>query len=549
MIFLSVYAVFALFSIFCIWGVFRSERPISGVLPLGVHLFSVFAIFLAATTNGIVHDANLHLTDLMIAFSAIGKAADGTQSSIDYFNPIGPVYEWGFRTALLFRPPSAATLPMANALIAALVLAATIVMLRRRVSPLAIALVGLIAVTTAASPRDLDALFVAGEASFLAPYNRWGWALFVPVIFLFAAPARTRDWTGPSLAGALIALMLLLKPTYGLAALGMAAITAVLLPGRCRDGVAAVAGTLVTLFVLEVLTGQVTSYVADLVEAARMQQGNYARAVKMLTQTGNFVVISGCALLLLYMLWPLGEQRLQPQSSFRIVTILILATGCASWAVLSQNHDISEAAAYALMPVLAAEWTGFFESRTDRIKLPANTNVGLMLLAIFMSAGTAVQNAGFILAQKIQTERLAGTPEISQNQMANLFIPARRLGPPCTSQTCMFYTEMVSGKQLIEDVIGAPSGPILALSVTNPFPFLFGQLTPSGAPIWLDMGRSISIDHHPPATKIFAGVDILMVRRAGRGKSALASLYAKDIKQDFEERASNQHWHLYTRRP
>lgn len=548
MIALSTYAIFILFGALCFLVIWSRPAAPFGIIALGAHALSVTVILAAAVTNGLVFDASTYLGDLWTAFDAIVKAADGTKSSINYFNPIGPVYEWGFRVALLFRPPSAAVLPLANALIAAMVLAVTIVMLRRRVSPLAIALVGLIAVTTATSPRDLDTLFVAGEASFLAPYNRWGWALFVPVIFLFAAPARNHDVQGPLLAGFLIALMLLLKPTYGLAALGMAEVRAVLLPGRWRDGVTAIIGALVTLIVLEVLTGQVSSYLADLVETMRMEQTGL-RPLKLFEQTAEFGLACMFSLLVLS---TLTHHEDHGSAGIWCPALLILAAGGAGWIVLMQNHYATEAAIYLALPVLAAEWTGLF-GRTSSVVEPVTVRLrqGWILLLLMAVLFRPMADVGFILAQNGQLLRHDRDPNLAGGYMQDLIVHPRRRNEiwGFCNGSCNDYSRKIGGLEMLREAGAAEPGVgrVLALNFSNPFPALLGRSSPSGTPIWTHIGRSISRQQHPPAEEFFAGVGFVLLARGDPNGERIADIYADTLVSDFRKGAADDNWQLFVR--
>ncbi len=544
MIAFSTYAVFFVFGLLCIWAVWRTpDRPYLPI-ALGAHALSGSVIVLAATADGIVFDASTYLGDLWTAFDAIAKAAQGTRSSIDYFNPIGPVYEWGFLAALEFRPPSAAVLPLANAIVGAFVLVATVLMLSRRVSPLSVALVGLVAVTVAISPRELDALFVEAEASFLAPYNRWGWALFAPVIFLFAAPARTRDLLGPALAGVLIACMLLLKPTYGLAALGMAAVPAVLLPGRWRDAAIAAVALAVTVAVLEVLTGQVSAYLADLAETARMEQTGL-RPLKLFNQVGEFALAMLFALLIFYAFH--GEGSVV-ESIWRPV-VLILAAGGAGWMVLMQNHYAVEAIVYLLLPVLAAEWAGLFRPAPEVTDPRLRASFLLVLLLVVLVR--PLTDAGFVLAQNIQVIRQERDLRLAGGYMHDFVVHPRLLwGAPFCQGACSDHVRMMSGLELLK-AAGADqplAGRVLAINFSNPFPALLGKPSPAGVPIWTHIGRSISERQHPPAAEFFAEVDFLLQARDEPSSEAIAAIYADTIARDFEERAGDEHWRLFVRR-
>mgnify|MGYP001793351771 CR=1 FL=1 len=538
MIALSVYAVFALIGLVCILGARVAPARLPALAAGAVHALSLAVIVLAATAQGLVFDAPTYLGDLWTAFDAIGKAHQGARSSIDYFNPIGPVYEWGLQAALAVREPSASVLPLANAMIGALALGAAVLMLAGRVSALTVALTGLIAVSVAVSPRDSDTLFVQGSASFLAPYNRWGWALFVPVMCFFAAPIKARDIVGAVVAGGLIALMLLLKPTYGLAALGMVAVSAVLQRGRWRDAAIAVGAMLVVLAALQVLTGQVSGYLSDLGETARMDQTGlrWIKLLYQLAEVGLFLLI---ALLVFYIAQP--RDAPWPSPYLWRPLLLILAVGGAGWMVMMQNHHATEAAVYLLMPLLAAEWSGLL--RAGATAQVSRSRIGWVLLIFLVTLARPLTDSGFVLAQNAQLARLDRDTHLAGGYMHDLIVHRRwrRIND---------YQRMLSGLELLRangaDV--ADAGTVLALNFSNPFPFLLGRPAPSGVPIWTHIGRSISERQHPPAGEFFDGVDYLMLARGELSGEAVADIYRETIAAEFEEQDDDAYWRLFVRR-
>ncbi|MEL6479749.1 MAG: hypothetical protein AAFR17_20675, partial [Pseudomonadota bacterium] len=339
-------------------------------------------------------------------------------------------------------------------------------------------------------------------------------------------------------AGGLIALMLLLKPTYGLAALGMVAVSAVLQRGRWRDAAIAVGAMLVVLAALQVLTGQVSGYLSDLGETARMDQTGL-RGIKLVLQIAEVGLFLLIALLVFY----IAQLRDAPWPSPYLwrPLLLILAVGGAGWMVMMQNHHATEAAVYLLMPLLAAEWSGLL--RAGATAQVSRSRIGWVLLILLVTLARPLTDSGFVLAQNAQLARLERDTRLAGGYMDDLIVHRRR-------RRIDDYQRMLSGLDLLRangaDV--ADAGTVLALNFSNPFPFLLGRPAPSGVPIWTHIGRSISERQHPPAGEFFDGVGYLMLARGELSGEAVADIYRETIAAEFQEQDDDAYWRLFVRR-
>jgi hypothetical protein len=552
-IFLCILAAIGLFAVtvlvsreFVKWSPFR--------LSWGLHGLSLLLILVALATRGIWYDANTYFGDLWTVYDSLWKTAQGLRSSIDYFSPIGPVMQWLFAITSIVQSPSASSIVLANVLVAIISLLLAIVLLRHRATPLTIALTGLIAVTTALTSRDIDSIVPAAQSDFLSPYNRWGWALLVPVAMRAALPLARPDLAGAILSGAAIALLILLKITYGIAALGVYVLATVVQPKRWREGLAVVASLMAILLIADILSGgQVRGYLADLRMTAQMPF-NGVRLGKLISELPIFVLFALGSLLLL-----LAATRDGIESPPRLLLLnwrpifIAFATGGAGLVVLMQNHYSTEATTLLLMPLIIAEWTGLSASPwTESPDLLTKRAEWIGLVLLVALSGPAI-DAGFIIAQKVQLARKSRIPELAGTGFHDLVIESTHLPTAegaCGDSTCVDYRRMLSGRALLGgDCPERKDLAILALSFSNPFPALLGAKSPKGAPIWLHFGRSFSAEVHPTAKVLLGDVGCILQAKGGDDSSvALMNIYGVAIREAFRPTAQNAQWQLWTRK-
>jgi hypothetical protein len=551
-IFLCILAAIGLFTV----TVLVSREIVRGSpfqLNWGLHGLSLLLILVALATKGIWYDAHTYLGDLWTAYESLWKTAQGLRSSLDYFSPIGPVMQWLYAMTLIVQPPSASSIVLANVLVAIVSLLLALVLLRNRATPVTIALTGLIAVTTALTSRDIDSTIPAAQSDFLAPYNRWGWALLVPVAMRAALPLARPDLAGAIISGAAIALLILLKITYGLAALGVYVLATVVQPRRWREGLAVGASLVAILLIADLVTGgQVRAYLADLRMTALMPS-NGIRLGKFISELPIFVLFALGSLLLL-----LAATRDDIESPARLLLLnwrpvfLAFATGGAGLVVLMQNHYSTEATTLLLMPLIVAEWTSLFAS--PRTKSPDiwSKRVEWIGLVLLIALSSPAIDAGFIIAQKVQLARKSRIPELAGTEFHDLVVESTHFPTAegaCSDGTCRDYRRMLSGRALLEgDCPERKDLAILAINFSNPFPALLGAKSPKVAPIWLHSDRSFSTAVHLPAKVLLGDVGCVLEAKGEGNSVALMDIYGVAIREAFRPTAQNADWQLWTRK-
>jgi hypothetical protein len=532
------------------------SREVTGLTPLrvhwGLHALSIGLIFLAVSTRGIWYHADLYLGDIWTAQDALVKISQGTRSNFDYFNPIGPAWEWVLALTLLFREPSAGSFVLANVFAATLSLAFTIVLLRKRASPITVAVVGLFSVTTALSPRDIDSLVTASQSSLLAPYNRWGWALLLPVAMRAALPGGRPEWFSSAATGLAIGLLLLLKITYGLAAIGIFLVVAVLESSRWREIGAVAVSVLISIGLMDLASGgQIRAYLGDIVLAGQMS-GNGLRLPKLLALLPTFGAYAlGCVLLT-------SAARLRNDPSSRWwadwrVLIAALAVGGSGVVVLMQNHYWTEAVTLWLMPLIVAERGGIF-TKIAGVPRGVWTRQAEWIGAIaLVTLAMPAIDAGFILAQKVQLQRKSYLAAPFQDTAFEGLAIDERYQPvrdrKCIERTCFDMRRLASGAKLLARYCPAyRTSAVLAFNFSNPFPALLNSASPRHMPIWLHPERSFSRNVHTPGRILFSDVSCVIVALDDTVAAALEDIYGQELRQSFDPVANDGNWQLWARR-
>ncbi|MEL7346382.1 MAG: hypothetical protein AAFN17_01400 [Pseudomonadota bacterium] len=551
MLLLLVNVVLGVFALMTIGRCDRGPDTLLRTVTLFSALLATLGVVHAATMVGVFFNLDNYLNDFFSTMEAINKAASGVRSSIDYFNPIGPLYEWIFLIAIEFREPSASTVFIANALVAAFGCLLGLVMLRRRASVPALALLMLTIVGVAISGRAQEMPISDAPLAYLAPYNRWGWALFVPAAAALALPVPDRDRLGAVAIGVAIALLVMLKVTYAVGLLGLIAVRAVILPGGYRDAVPAVLCALGILAIAEALTGQLSANLADVMWASTFPD-NGMRFGKLIRQSGELTLFCGVALFVLIMTKQDGppEQSSLPAFLTR-PALMIFATACAGSAVLLQNHPAFEAPVYVLLLLFALEWnrvlgspvgsgggrSPLLERHQPRLLIAATVFGIAFLPAVDITQQIATR---FVLKSYSPHEPFVGTG------LADLQLHSRLIAHDVTrtNRHHIGYNATVAGMELLRRAgPDAPSGEVvLALAFANPFPILFGLPSPPGAPLWLHEGRSYNAADPLPAEKFFADVTLLLVSKL---PMELNQVYGDAISEGFVEVDQNNFWILY----
>lgn len=541
MLLLSVYIFLG--GLTFVGGLIVAFKPVRYLqaLSLLIALAAAFGLVLVFLSQGVYFNADGYFGDFWTATEAINKTRDGHLSSVDYFSPIGPVYSYVYALWLLIDPnPTAVTVLHASALAALIIALLGFVMLRRQISPVGLSIVIFSIVGIAVSGRGNGEILLGMPMHYVAPYNRWAWACFIPVVVRLAIPRGKTDPWGDLVLGVAIGLLLMLKVTYGAATLGLVLARPFLVPGSWREWPLNAVGLIAVIAAIEVTTGQVRGNLQDLHLTSQLPQSGL-RLPKLFVQLGEASIYSLAAFIIYFATLPrtAGRQDLRPI----FLILLVAGAGCA---VLMQNHYSVEAAVYPLLLLIAFEWNRHLHFRPVASALRERVLTAGAIAAILFYPAIDI---GMHIGQRAQfvfngpDPAFDGTPYASlrfepylidsEGSLLNT-VPDGRLG-------------VLEGFNMLQEV-GADqpnAGRIVALAFANPFPMMLGQPSPVGAPIWLHEGRSFSEDVFVPAQILFAGVDYVMTPIE---PSLLESIYADTLKADFTISQKGDFWTLRVRK-
>ncbi|MEM9267313.1 MAG: hypothetical protein AAGA78_00025 [Pseudomonadota bacterium] len=503
------------------------------------------ALIGALATAGLYYTHDTYMGDLWVALNALKRVQDGAVAHLDFASPIGPLYYWIHGLTVHISDLNLRAVILSNGVFALIVLGLGWAMLRARISPVGMALALALAVTTTLSVREIDGLFAQLSSSALAPYNRWAWGLMIPVTLRLCAPVP-EDRTDPLGVLALslgLAGLLLLKVTYGAAALAVLVAGLAIRPRGWIEGLAALALMVLWLVLAQMLSGQLLAYRADLSTAAGLQSDLINRlwkGIRLGPEAGVFA-LGALGVLALARPSPGASAWVWARTHWRAA---LMSLGCvlAGWLVLVQNHPQSEAPLYAAAALVAWEW-----GRTR----DGGQIAPLVLTALIVLRAPLVDGA-MGLAQLADTRTQPTVEAFAGTAFGDLAIPAKvlRRTPQgaCVTPTCADIARMQSGRELL-DAHPAPPGAILALNFSNPFPALTGTLGPRHAPIWFHRGRSFGPEAHPEPARLFSDVGRVLVAKNEPNAAVLREIYGPVLDRAFTKAGETADWVLYLRAP
>jgi hypothetical protein len=547
---LAIYAVAGVFLVCAVLVTFAMPKRYRDFLAVQNALATAVVIAFAGLTSGIYFNHDGYFGDFWTATDAMNKARHGLVSSVDFFSPIGPVYYWVYNlTARLSETVTASSIMHAGALAGIVIAGMGYLMLCRRMSLLGVSIAIFFAVTVATSGRGNGEDLQDAAMHFLAPYNRWAWALFIPVVLRLSLPPRGRDPVGDVVTGIAVALLCLTKVTYGAAAIGLLGAHAVIVRPRDWWAPALVAGALAaTLAVTEAATGQVSAHLDDLAMTAALQESGL-RLHKLLVQLGEMALYTVLGITAYLVSSEQTDTLRWDAASLRafltpiVMIVLVAGAGCA---VLLQNHYRVEAAVYPLLPLIALEWTGVLRSAGGDGQAP-RVRV-LTLSAVLVVVFLPVVDLGMHVGQRLQYHLNGPDPAFAGTPYADL-----RFEPYLVEHASSRLNTATDGRAGVLEgyralvAAGAAedgAGRVLTLGFANPFPMMLDRPSPPGAPIWMHEGRSFSQAAFVPPRVLFEDVDYVML---GRGNLTLWDIYRSTVEVDFQEVFQGSYWRLFER--
>jgi hypothetical protein len=558
----------------------RVPARLTGRAEMICYAIAALPVLISLTNPGIILDIYTH--DLAgFTFDAMWRVTHGQIPHTDFHSPVGQAFYWPFMAVGLFGPVTAKSVIAANALVALVAAAATGALLRNRASPLVLVAALLVVVGAAIAPRDIGhgpTIF-----SYLALYNRWGWALIAIVALAVFLPRRDEgadkravlraDVTDGAILGMLGACLILLKVTYFAAALGLLGGAALLRTLNFRTALIAGAAFLVTLGLVELLFHDLAAYVEDLRMAAAAQSLDLVDRKKKLFGhlAEGLVVGAGIAALLAFARPPrtmLGYLR----ESWRTLAIGALIVG-AGVLIATQNFQPTESTLFAVAVLVVIQRALFSAPSSEARPAPVHAAFVAAALAVVSLFAPAIDIAS-VFTHRVMAESGAACRLIALRKGSgeDLMFPTASfpetqraltdkcgayqslgLGPLHEEYAADTAASLADGAKLLRKHVNSSEESVLALDFANPFPMLIGAQSPKHALMWWDVGRSYSFKSHPRGADMLADTDVIIQPAKGRASfgygDAMMIVYGDEIRRDFQIVEDSKYWRIWARQP
>lgn len=501
--------------------------------------------WLQLSRGGVFYDR--WVQDMFIPLEAVQHMLRGERAHVDFQSPLGLFYLLPFRLAAALAPVSAHTIVYANLIAGVAAAALAWGVAWGRLGLWGGALLATYAGFVAASPRQPGDLW--DGITYNAAYNRFGWALIGLLAVAAMLPRRAGRGDGV-LAGLLLALLFHLKITYFLAGVGVAGLAWLWARrgARLDFALGAVLGWGLLMAGLEVATGSLLPYLADL-RAAAAAQADPARFWQFVAVAQS--AMPGFSVVVVIAMLAEGERRLTAGLARRLaMPVALIACGVA---IGTQNYFAAENPLLPLAGLLCfAAGSGWSDvpRRRHRAALAA---VGLLFLRPIAldtaaAAGTALRTAH----AGPEVAWLAATPladlRIAPGEVRLPAAPADAL--PGVANDAEYILVLGDGAALLRRH-AAPGQTVLPLAWSNPFPVLLGTRPPRHELLWWDVGRTFSATIHPEPALLLADVDHVLVPKTYYDlptSAAMIEIYADAIKAGFVPRAESRYWSLWSRK-
>lgn len=533
-------------------GSARLAIPATFLLFAGVSLLS----------NGLIVKRTIH--DIFVLFDSLWRSSQSEIPHLDFHSPIGQAYYWPFQLLGRFGDHDALTIVHANILVGAVMAVGLWFILPRRLSPglLIVATVAILAM--AMTPRDFD--YWVTNYSYLAPYNRWSWAVLMlaaPIMLL--PPSRERPWIDGVVLGLAIALLYYTKLNFLAAAIGMLVPALILRQMPWRQAAIALLTCALTALLVEAVWRNNAAYIADINMAARaaLEEHNGLRIGKALRS----LVPGGCFYaLIVAMLWI----RWPTLAIGRWLAIwwrpLLIGAGVVLLGVFVTVQDNPKYEfGHGVIALLIVAELARRRSDADLAGLPALRGGPLFgerarpWLGAIVIAGMlpfTAMDVVAIPAHAIESRsgRVCPLPALRGTQGARLLEPAEWIAqapgascsdiqapplptPPAT-ETNPFELQKIDQGMTLLRAHGRPGDIVLALDFSNPYPFFLAAPSPRRALIWWHYGRDYTAVARPDPAVMLASATLVLQTKAedelsgGQGKAAWDS-YGADVRARF----------------
>lgn len=494
-------------------------------------------------------NTQLFLHDFWFVTDVMWRAHLGDTPHLDVSTPVGQAFFWPYALATELVVPGVGAMLLGSVIVGLVGALVSWLLLRGRIAPPIWVLCGVFAFACAVGPRMWGPL-VPVEFNHLAPYNRWGWALLAPLALYAFAPTGRTATLAPALFGAVAAVLILLKISFGLVAIGFLGLAVLTGNRRLRDGWIALGALAATLALTGLVEQNLLAYLADLQQALNAGDIGLRENIRLRKAIALGGAAFGCAAALILLAGALAGPA-SPGIVRRVGTLwrphlYAAAVIVAGFLISIQNYPKTETPFFFVAILIGAgwAWANWQGHRPNRIARMA-------VLAILTSGALATtgRDIAGIVAHRIMA--LAGDAHtvtaLGETPLAGLRLPRAMLdagtAPPSSDPVICRRRYGWSEAQLrraldIQALLAEaePQSVILPLDGFNPYPALTGTPAPQRVLLWQHPGRTISTNTHPPPEQIFASVDTVVQSTECRHDVSdfLWTLYGTHIEAHFQ---------------
>lgn len=465
---------------------------------------------------------------------SIHRVDQGQLPSRDFFSPLGPLAYYlpylGYRLVGQFG----GAMEVASIPVLLTTLPAGAIALANRVPPLAsglilVAVFGVIAVPL--NPGDGGGL--VSQAMF---YNRWCWAMLA-ILFLFAIPPASRPRTANWLESAAVAFCLLFlfftKASYFVVGFVFVAIFGIALKRFLRAGLIGIAILLTVALGVQLTTGWVKHYLADILTAIEITGPVQANLFEQKIAFNLFE----------YALVALAYACMVPRKQLRAAdALLALYVVGSSIPILSQNapqqYVFSLIALFAHLLALCRR-----SGREHEAAFRISRRMVTAALLVFLLPHLARQciATAFLLGGALGSPAFADIRAIGLPRMEGVLINESREGE--------YVRTLQSGVALLREQ-GVRDETLMTLDFANPFPVLLNLPPALGDPWCMHVGRHISLETALPGERLFADATYIMIPTYWQERETrdfLLEVYGGYLAEAYGVVVENGDWRLLRR--
>lgn len=537
---------------------FVAWRPDLGIaVALLAAAIIVVEMVMILTTRVLTYSSTQFVNDLWFTIDSMWRATSGQLPNVDFHSPIGPVFYGVYALTAQLMPFSAVMMLRADLLVGIVATVLTVAILWRKVPTEAVALMALLAFGAAVTGHEMGTSQFDRYYSFLAPYNRWSWALVIPAAAGALIPMR-RTALAASLIGMIGVLLLFLKLSYFIVFIGFCVagfgLDWVEGRGRLVTATLILVTVLLALIVLIAAPTMVHGYFADIANAASI---NALRVNKIALSAPEAAIFFAAGLLVLHL-----AGGLQGWRDWTSVARVAVAVG-GGVLILLQNHDRSEAPMYAVALVIAyavgrQHWAPGSAAVSQKPQLLSFCLVAIMAAPTLMASLSSApfQYVAIRSGELHAFKEFQGTPvanlrlkdlTLADNRQANLMlIEAPELKAlNCALIACTAMGRTAEGVTALRQLGVPPGSRILALDFSNPFPAIFGTPDPRFNYSWYDYGRSWTEAFGPEPAKLFSEADIVMEPLFNGPYDQLRRVYGGSLPRFYRLAKTTPSWRIW----